>query len=540
MQGTCSVSSISKQSIPDLQKPSDREHEGRGFDNMSSEQRRQNRFNFAVGTDRHGIRAMNGKVDEMRISKVVRYSGNFAPQSFSRNYGAGALPPSVANGPALLFNPGPVSTPLNFGARKHVFIDDAILSSKSGVQITMNRPYGKQQISGFSIGKSAWRPSVYDVDGVVYMAIPEGYGSETGNTFLATSTNGLNFTMQGTIIADMPLYGAFFKDLNPNVALEEQYKLNAFVANRGMYMYISPDGTNWRRNENIQLPLRSGGEGECFWDDQRGRYASYIKRDSSFDDPECADQPGRVAVGFWTNEVLKAWPFNHMSSPYFEGYPFPAVTCEGPVSFGVTSASEVYRTRAIKYPWAADVYLAFLWRYPGDDGPRHVDLGISRNGENWSFFGTNWYIPPGSAEEELSLYGLIRRGDEIWQYVDEGGAHGGSASRKYYRYRQRLDGFVSLDASGTGTATTLPMVFSGNRLELNIKATGSAKVAILNQAGSELSGFGMSDCDTINADSVDYVVTWGGSSDVSSLEGTVVRLKFQMQNAKLYAFQLLP
>jgi hypothetical protein len=541
-QTTPTVSSVAVQAVPDLQVPTDREHEHRGFNSMSYEVRRQNRFNFAVGTDRSAGGALNGKVDEMRVSDVVRYSSNFTPESFSRNYGASAPPASAADGPPLLFDPGPVSIPLDVGGRKHVFIDDSIIDSMSGLQITMNQPYGKQGIGkDFSIEKSAWRPSVFDVNGVVHMAIPEGYSSNTGTTYLATAADGLNFSMQGEIIVDAPLYGSFFRDLNPDAGPEEQYKVNAFVGNRGMYFYVSPDGVNWRRNETIQLALRSGGEGECFWDDQRGRYASYIKRDSSFDHDECEDQPGRVAVGFWTDEILKAWPFDPLDAPYFEGYPFPSVTCEGPVEFGVTAATEVYRTRAIKYPWADDVYLAFVWRYPGDDGPRHVDLGVSRNGENWSFFGTNWYIPLGSEEEELSLYGLIRRGGEIWQYVDEGGAHGGSDPRYYYRYKQRLDGFVSLDAGGSiGTATTLPLTFEGGELVLNVAATGSVKVGILNEAGTAIPGFDVGDCDAVSGDLIEHVVTWGGSCDVNGLAGTTVRLRFEMQDAKLYAFEFTP
>jgi len=533
------VSSIPVQPIPDLQKPQDREHGQRGFKSMTAEQRRQNRFNLAIGSDRHAGHAMKGMVDEMRISRIVQYRRNFKPQSFSGNYGPGAPEPAVPNGPALLFNPKPVSAPLNFGARKYVFIDDAIVDKKANLRITMNRPFDKQPIvTDFRIRKSSWRPSVFDVDGEVFMAMPEGYSSEKGLTFLATSKDGLHFAMKGTIIPETPMYGAFFKDLNPNIPRAQKYKLNSFVANRGMYFYASGDGINWRRNETIQLPLRSGGEGECFWDDQRGRYASYIKRDSSFDDPECADASGRVAVGFWTNEIGKPWPFNHLVTPYFEGYPFPSVTCEGPVSFDVTEAKEVYRTRAIKYPWAPDVYLAFIWRYPGNDGPRHIDLGISRNGEDWAFFGTNWYIPPGSGDEELSLYGLIRHGDEIWQYVDEGGAHGGDADRIYYRYTQRLDGFVSLDAGAArGEATTLPLLFEGGKLILNIKAIGGAKVAITDQNGKEIDGFGFDDCDHIKGDFIEKTVTWKGKTSVKALQGKTVRLKFQMQNAKLYAFE---
>jgi len=335
------------------------------------------------------------------------------------------------------------------------------------------------------------------------------------------------------------MYGAFFKDLNPNVPADQRYKLNAFVANRGMYFYMSADGINWRRNETIQLPLRSGGGGEAFWDDQRGIYVSYIKRDSSFRTKEYpGTRPrGHSAPVFVTNQVLKPWPFKALSKPYFEGWPFPAVTGEGPIAFAATKYGGVYRTRAIKYPWAPDVYLAFIWRYPGNDKPRHVELAVSRNGRHWHFFATNWYIPTGSADEELAMYGLIRRGNQIWQYVDEGGAHGGDAPRQYYRYTQRLDGFVSLDAgSKIGTATTLPLKFKGNRLVLNIKADGWAKVALTGQTGTELPGFALDDCDTIKADSTAHQVTWRGNADLSSLRGKIVRLKFQMQNAKLFAF----
>jgi len=526
--------------IPDLEKPDHREHEHRGFKPMSFEQRRQNRFNVAIGSDRHGANSMKGLVDEIRISKVARYSSNFKPTSFSRNYGPNAPKPPVANGPPLLFDPDPVSTPLEFGARKYLFIDDKIIETKSNVQMTMNQPGNKQEIGkDFGIRRSSLRPSVWDVDGVVYMALPEGYSSRHGITYLATSEDGLNFKMQGLIMPDTPMYGAFFKDINPAVPASEKYKVNSFVSTRGMYFYTSPDGINWRRNESCQLPLRSGGEGECFWDDQRGRYASYIKRDGSFKNRECPRAGGRVGIGFWTKEILKPWPFHHMNTPYFEGYPFPSVTCEGPVSFPVTKVGEVYRIRAIKYPWAPDVYLAFVWRYSSDnDEVRHVDLGISRDGENWSWFGTNWYIPLGEQEEELTLYGLIRRGDEIWQYVDEGGGHGGSTQRVYYRYTQRLDGFVSLDAgSAVGMATTLPLKFKGSELALNIKATGSARVAITDSNGKAIAGFGFDDCTVIKGDFIDKTVTWKSGKSVKTLQGKIVRLKFQMQDAKLYAFE---
>jgi len=133
---------------------------------------------------------------------------------------------------------------------------------------------------------------------------------------------------------------------------------------------------------------------------------------------------------------------------------------------------------------------------------------------------------------------LIRRGDELWQYVDEGGAHGGSDPRTYYRYKQRLDGFVSLDAGATiGSMTTLPLVFNGKELTVNVNAAGYVKVALLDGSGSAIPGLDLADCDPIATNSVEHVVTWGGESLVEAYCGQTVRLQFEMQNAKLYAFE---
>jgi len=53
-------------------------------------------------------------------------------------------------------------------------------------------------------------------------------------------------------------------------------------------------------------------------------------------------------------------------------------------------------------------------------------------------------------------------------------------------------------------------------------------------------GFGPVECDPIRADSVRRVVTWAGRSDVSRLAGRPVRLRFEMQNAGIFAFQFIP
>jgi len=547
------ITTIAKQKTPEVIIPQDREHDTMGFDKSKSfEWRRLHRFNFTIGHDRRGVKGLECMVDELRISDVVRYSRDFGvANSFSRNYGPGALKPSVANGPPLLFGADSPKGMVQLGSRKHLFIDGALLDSMQGVKLQCNPPTDRKDLN-FGPKKSSWRASVFDKDGKVCIFIPEGYGSEKGITRLRISEDGVNFTTpnlgvveyEGStnndyIFAGNPMYAMVFEDLNPNKRPEEKYKVTAWVANRGIYLYFSPDGIRWRRNETCMLPLVSGGEAETYWDDQRGLYVDFIKRDSSFKTKGCPGG-GRRAVMFEAGDILKPWPFKALKEPYYEGWPLPAVTCEGPVVFGADKNGQVYRTRAIKYPWAPDTYVAFVWRF-AEDEHRQIDLGVSRDGINWDFYADDtWYLTPGDAEEVLSLYGLIRRGDELWQYVDYGGAHGGSKERIYARFTQRLDGFVSLDAGEqAGTVVTRSLVFKGNKLVLNINAQDSAKVAILDESGRPITGFDISDCDLIKGDSLRQVVSFNGNSDVSSLAGRAVRVKFRLQRAKLYAMQFV-
>ena len=185
-------------------------------------------------------------------------------------------------------------------------------------------------------------------------------------------------------------------------------------------------------------------------------------------------------------------------------------------------------------------------------GPLDVQLVVSRDGIQWDRPERKPFLELGrnGAFDSGSIYvspGMIRQGDELWiYYTGYDFIHGGTdqkVDRKkgvISRAVLRLDGFVSVDAAYTGgQLTTVPLNFKGSRLELNVNTSsgGSVQVEILDGAGISLTGFTQHDCDVIRVNSTAHTVTWKGSSDISSLQEKVVKLRFHMRDTKLYAFQ---
>jgi hypothetical protein len=108
------------------------------------------------------------------------------------------------------------------------------------------------------------------------------------------------------------------------------------------------------------------------------------------------------------------------------------------------------------------------------------------------------------------------------------------------RFTVRMDGFVSLRAdSQGGEMHTRPITFSGKCLEMNFStsAAGSIQVDIQDASGKPIPGFALEDCPEIYGDRIRQVVGWKQGSDVSTLAGKPIRLRFVMKDADLYAIQ---
>ena len=175
----------------------------------------------------------------------------------------------------------------------------------------------------------------------------------------------------------------------------------------------------------------------------------------------------------------------------------------------------------------------------------------SRDGVTFHRWGEA-FIRPGPSRKDTWVYGdnfifwgmvqtkshLEDAADEISLYATEGYWEGTYTS--FRRYTLRMDGFVSARAplSG-GEVVTKLLKFDGARLEINFStsAAGSVRVEIQDAEGKPMPGFALNDCQPQFGDQLDRVVSWKSGTDVSRLAGKPVRLRFELKDADLYAFQ---
>ena len=192
------------------------------------------------------------------------------------------------------------------------------------------------------------------------------------------------------------------------------------------------------------------------------------------------------------------------------------------------------------------------WGRTNQDGPMQVELTSSRDPMHWQRVGDREpFIALGGVDEwdsgELwyAVTDPIIVGDEIrFYYGGRNVGHGeerpdsGPPTYGIGLATLRLDGFVAIKAAEEeGVLTTKPLLFEGQRLEVNADASlGSIRVEIVDADGRPASGFSRNDADPIEGDSVRHTVTWKGNSEVASFKGKPIRLKFYMNRSQLYSF----
>jgi len=130
--------------------------------------------------------------------------------------------------------------------------------------------------------------------------------------------------------------------------------------------------------------------------------------------------------------------------------------------------------------------------------------------------------------------------NELSIYATEGYTVGSSLNVR--RFTLRVDGFVSIRAPLLGgEVVTKPLVFKGNRLQINFSASaaGSVRVEIQDAQGTPVKHFTLADCPDMFGDEIARVVRWKGGTNTGGLAGKVVKVRFVLKDADLFSFQFL-
>jgi hypothetical protein len=86
--------------------------------------------------------------------------------------------------------------------------------------------------------------------------------------------------------------------------------------------------------------------------------------------------------------------------------------------------------------------------------------------------------------------------------------------------------------------TTKPLVFIGDTLIVNANAEGgSITVEALDADNQPIEGFSAAQCRPLTTDDLRHVVTWNDNPDCHTIQGRPIRLRFQLERAKLYSFE---
>ncbi|MBT4817417.1 MAG: hypothetical protein HON70_17060, partial [Lentisphaerae bacterium] len=464
--------------------------------------------------------------------------------------------------------------------RKHLFIDDRLVGSCKGLSRRVHPATKRGPVvlpdAPWEEGRVGFYGSILDVDERLHMwywaQTPRHNGTWERGLALAVSDDGMAWTKPRLGVQercgsrDNNLVDTFGDtvSLNPNGGPDDRFVLLRPLHREepdrgGLYVALSGDGIHWRPQEQRLFPFIPDTQNQVQFDQRLAKWVAYVR---TWTPNRCV---GRIEI----DDLLSPWPFTDNLPPYhIWGPEFAAVPGdEIPVVFRASPdidgpETDVYTPVVVEYPWADDVYMMFPSMYAhlpppgrggkyGNDGHLDVHLALSRDGITWDRPDSRPYLPLGCDGEADScmLYmfaGTARRGDLILHYYcgyrSTHGAHPDGAEFEpgaICLATQRLDGFVSMSAgTDTGSLLTLPMIISGERLELNMAtaASGSCRVEIVEATGAAIPGFALSDCEPLVGNAVHTPVRWRGSDGgLRGLNSVPVRLRFELRNADLFA-----
>jgi hypothetical protein len=489
---------------------------------------------------------------------------------------AAALAPAVL--PAI-------DSPFDVGSASQLFIDQVLVGSSERIVFTQHsaRKHPDNPLLKADQPWEGWRIECY---GNVLFDQEENLfkmwyvGDQTAAfpsfaTFYATSKDGITWSkpLVGTIkaadgtaahnaVVDACHLASVIKDAaDPDPA--RRYKMVCWIykpkPEGGPHTLTSPDGLNWTRLSKEPI-CRSNDVITAFYDAPRKQYVAFPKHSTAV-----RGGPVRRCFALTTSTDFLTW-----TAPRYVLVPDQrddagslARIEEMREILDVPDDPALMRTEfyGVGVHPAESCVVIFPWmftinnnaRYGNQEGPGELQLGVTRDLQSWERPFRTPVVPRGKAGEwDCGFFSTaaqaITVGDEIRLYYsgsnythgtpclyrEEGTGRGAPFTGSIGLATWQRDRFASADAGAEGgVLTTVPIRFSGHRLEINADIKPGGQLIIELQ---DLKGQSLGNSQPLTGDHLRHPVQWESDPHLSELTGRPITLRFHLRQASLFAF----
>ena len=460
------------------------------------------------------------------------------------------------------------SAVIQLRSRRELFVDRHLIGKLDGARLVLHRP----QREGTAL-KFADRPWEGMYSGYVtvlkdgpkyrmyYRGLPQfgTAGSTWEVTCVAQSKNGITWTRpklglfevhgskdNNVVLAGMPPYSSNFSpwiDTRPGVPNDERYKSlsgsGISSGKTGLGLFVSADGLRWKLKKASVITQGAFDSQACaFWSDSEQQYVCYFR----------TFRNGLRWISRATSQDCLKW------------------TDTVDMDYGDTPPEQLYTNMTNSYYRAPHIYIALAQRFFRKSGlPAErvaelipdkrsrgwcsdVALLSTRGGAHYDRTFMESFIRPGpnasdwASRNNTAAWGIVPAADnDRWMYIYRQ-SDPAQPTGHVTRYSLRVDGFASVSAPFSGgELITKPLVFTGKRLELNYEtsAAGSLRIEIQNADGQPIPGLTLADATELFGDEIGRTYAWKSGTDVSTLVGKAIRLRFIMKDADLYSFRFV-
>ncbi|NWG13967.1 MAG: hypothetical protein HXY20_10580 [Acidobacteria bacterium] len=451
--------------------------------------------------------------------------------------------------------------PSDVGRFRELFLDDDFLvESKSGIEAVpaqaiklSTEPVLKQDQPWELSGPDAYVDVLYDEEERLYkmwydckVEVQHYHGTPSQERAVgyAISEDGIRWKKPAlTAVTDKPTNLVFFgfggkkhgvpyvvKDYSDPDPVRRYKMLFNFwdFRDRGLGYAWSADGIHW---EIHRFTVIQGGFDTLnifFWDNKYGCWVAYTRIRIA----------GKRSIARATSPDLQHW-----SLP---------VAVETPDELDGPD-EHLYTPGCFRLTNARDVYVMVTGVHDQVKNILTPQLGVSRDGIHWRRF-RKPFIPFGPKGAWDSGGGRpsgreVPSGDKLLFYyrgVEQ--SHGENPREGIGVAQIGRDRFVGLRAAGHGQVTTRTVRLNyrgrfqpeNGVLLLNATArNGSVRVEVLDEKGQVIPGFSAQDCLPLTEDGVDQPVRWSKQPTLQPVVGRPVRLRFLLENATIFAFQIV-